>query len=486
MHVPMQQSASMGSFGSVGVAAGSFAFVVEKAPPVSDTATVLNLVVNIAGAGVLFLPQAMHQASLVIGNVMLVAFACITVFTARLVVLGCEVTNASSLPDVFASIVVGLDGLDATDVALPEDVYMARQRRRRRISLALDTMVSVYVIGLLGMYISIIADNLCDVAYDLRLSVEWQDPYRYYSLSFFAFFLLTCLRQIRELSWTSRGALATIVAIAVVISGEYAASSFERHAAVARGVRWFDPSTSAILSLPSFVVSLGYHYCIPQMYHAMGPDATPNRFHRAVIVATVLCTAMYAALATIGYLTVGAHARDAANLLNLFPRDDRIVTLVRAGITAHIVCVFPLIALTVRDSLHRALLRIVGEDELAEDPNVMLTAHRSMIVLEAAAVCALSVGAAMNARDLGLYVDVFGIAFGIFLVFVVPAVVGLCVAFGAVRSANPPLPVGRHQLHALGFHAVGTATHDAACVAVVGGGFVAIVAGTAGLLGYIS
>jgi len=486
MHVPMQQSASMGSFGSVGVAAGSFAFVVEKAPPVSDTATVLNLVVNIAGAGVLFLPQAMHQASLVIGNVMLVAFACITVFTARLVVLGCEVTNASSLPDVFASIVVGLDGLDATDVALPEDVYMARQRRRRRISLALDTMVSIYVVGILGMYISIIADNLCDVAYELGLGHKWQEPLRYYYLCFLVFFLLTCFRQLRELSWMTRAALGSIVAIAVVIAGEYAASSIKHHTAAARGVRWLSPTTSAFLSLPTFVVALGYHYCIPQVYHAMGPDATPDRFHRAVIIATVLSTVMYSVLATIGYLTVGAHADDNANLMNLFPRDDRIVSLVRAGIAAHIVCVFPLMALTVRDSLHRALLRIIGEDELAEDPNVMLTAHRSMIVLEAAAVCAISVVAATSTNDLSTYVNVFGTAFGIFLVFIVPAVIGLCVAFGAVRSAKSPLPVGRHQLHALGFHAVGTATHDAACVAVVGGGFVAIVAGTAGLLGYIS
>merc|ERR1712232_1544797 len=108
-----------------------------------------------AGGGLLVLPLAMHHASVVVGVLLLIACAAASAFTANLVALGCEMTASNSLPEAFANVVVGPDQELMTDEAVER-----KTKQRRRISMVLEVMVALYTLGMLIMYVRVVADIL--------------------------------------------------------------------------------------------------------------------------------------------------------------------------------------------------------------------------------------------------------------------------------------------------------------------------------------
>jgi amino acid permease len=237
------------------------------------------------------------------------------------------------------------------------------------------------------------------------------------------------------------------------------------------------------LAIPVVTVAIGYHYNAPAMYHEM-EDATPRKFRRAVVAATVLCTALFSLVGLIGYFTFGPEVAGplaGGNIVNNYPRSDRLMAIARIALAAHIVCVFPVIAISVRDALHRLSLRAAGQHEMAEDADVMVKAHRSVVVLEAAVVCGAAVAIAIDVPHISLVVDVVGVLFGIFLVFIAPGLMGLAINGGMWRTSR----LAQQRLEAVDAFVKPSARRELMSLAIASLGSMAMIIGLLSVLGLI-
>jgi amino acid permease len=399
----------------------------------SELVTVFTIAINIAGGGLLVLPLAMHNASVVFGTVLLLVCAAASVFTAQLVVIGCEMTGATSLPTAFALTVAG----PSTDQTSDEE-QANRTRRRRTVAAIVDAMVAMYAFGMLVMYVIVVADVCSDAAAALTDDPAWRDRTRYVGASFLLFFGLTCKRQLSELTWSTVLGVTTVFFIAFAMLFEYGLYSVNHKHAAHSGVRWLSVSADANSALPVMTVALGYHYNVPAMYQEM-EGATPRRFMRAVRAATFVCVLLYISVGLTGYFTFGDGVADPAaggSIINNYARGDRLFTVARFAFAAHLICVFPVVAISVRDALHRLSLRVVGLHDDAEDPDLVAKTHISFVVLEAAVVCGSAVATAVSTPNIGYFVNIIGVVFGIFLVFIAPAIMGLAINGGVWRNSE--------------------------------------------------
>lgn len=480
---------------------GSFIEHIDEVRENSAGVTTMTLMVNIAGAGILFLPLAMHQASIAVGVGMIVLFAWLTIETADLVVLGCEVTGAGSLPDIVAMAIIGVPQpvpayeeitADATPTKhhtrvlrrLLADTEARRQSLRNHVTLLLDMMVTMYLIGLLAMYIQIVVDNLTNIAIVLKLPHAWHNPARYYALLFFVMLAIGTRRQMSELKWAGAAAMTSLLAMVGAVVLEY--GFFTRHDGhvYKQGVKWLEWTPEFVAALPTMTIALGYHYSIPNLYRPLR-DRNPAMFRDLVFRATVFCTTLYILLGVIGYLTFGPDvARSFANgnVLNLYRRDDTVITVLRLGLAVHILTVFPVMAISVRDSFHRGSLRLFGEHELAGQADLMAIADRGAILVEAAIVCGIVVAAAMNQFQVGTYINFFGTVFGVFIIFIAPAIVGIAVA-NEIARGHPEITIDR--MSAIHFESVFERSHVIKCWSIIVLGVIAIVLGVLSLLGYL-
>jgi sodium-coupled neutral amino acid transporter 11 len=437
----------------------------------SDLSTICTIAINIAGGGLLVLPLAMHYASIVTGTVLMLVSAVVTVFTAELVVLGCELTGAASYPEALVQTICG---------PLPEDEAEAEapRRRRRRYSAVVDAIVAMYSLGMLVMYVRVIVDVSVDAAMALTAHEDWYDRNRYYAFAFFVFFALACHRRLAELSTSTLLGLITVVLTALAITFEYSRFVVKHNAFAHSGVRYFSMDYTGVLALPTLTVALGYHYNAPIMYHEM-EHRSPRKFAGAVKVATWFCVVLYLVVGVFGYLAAGPDVNSkkaGGNIINNYAHDDPVITAARIAFAVHLTCVFPIVAITVRDALHRLGLRLWGRHEEAEDPDVMVRAHRSLIVTEAAVVTSIAVVIAMMLPGIGRFVDIIGVVFGIFLIFIGPALMGLAVHGG----------VWRPKLTSSFDSAPRKTRVELACLAIVWFGVVAVIVGLMGVLGLLN
>jgi amino acid permease len=407
-------------------------FLAPPPPETSLSQTVLSVAVNIAGAGLLFIPLSLHQTSLIPGIFLIVLCGVGTVLASDFIVGGMELTGATTLPDVFARIVMGPDTDDLT-----LEQYHDRIAKRRKLSAVMDVMIAMYSLCVLAMYAQIITDSLVAVAVGFALPEPWHRSERYEGICFFLLLIPSSFRFITELSWSNALAVITLLMLSAAVLFEYLSiSSVHEHFAHS-GVRWFDSSAASMLALPTITVALGYHYNVPQMYKEM-TSPTPLRFHRATVTATVLSIALYVIVGVSAYLTFGnevALADVGGNVMNNYPSGSQLLSFVRLATAAHVAFVFPMNSIAVRDAIHRLTLRLIGEHDAAEDPFVMLMTPRSVIVMEAALVCAAALLSPTNELDIGFFVNVIGSVFGIFVIFMAPAIMGIAISTGMWRES---------------------------------------------------
>jgi amino acid permease len=456
------------------------AYVVPPPQPVTEFSTVINVCANIAGAGLLFLPLAMHQASIVTGAALICIFGAATVYTADLIIVGMELTGATNLPEVFAKLMVGPDSEDLTILEWED-----RIKKRRRLSAMMDLMIAMYALCILAMYAQIIADSLVSVADALGAPAPWRSNVRYYGLLFFAALLPSAHRHLRELSFTSVLAVITLVIITIAMMVEYGYISTARGHVAHHGVRWFDLSPVAALSIPTLTVALGYHYNVPAMYREMD-QPSPRKYHRATVTGTVFCVVLYIVVAVVGYLTFGPKvALDelGGNIMNNYLATDMFMTLVRAATAIHVFSVFPMTAISVRDAIHRLSLRAMGRHDEAEDPFIMLMTARNVVVMEAALVCAAGIISALYPfGSVGFFVNAIGTVFGVFVIFIAPGLMGMAIHGGMWRGS----PVATALEGEYGDAFVPSESAGLICLAVVNAGALAVIVGLMGMFNMIN
>jgi amino acid permease len=343
---------------------------------------VLNTLCNVMGAGILSLPLAMHNASIVVGSMLLLASAIVSSFATYIVACGCDATGKESFSEVLAFSLWPereYDGRHTGSARRADEIEAgdeeqrcraehaseeSRKKRLRRYMLVIvELIVFLNNFGALIIYSRVIADSIPPVISNfLGGGGIWTDKMTWFIISGALFFPLTCVRSMEELKWTSLLGFVTILYVVIIVIVRFFTFGPEGRAPSSE-VHFTEVSSDVLRSVSAYGVAWGYHYNVPYFYKELR-DGTPKVLMQSVVVAFPIILASYASVGILGYIMFGdAIAAHGGDIINNFADDDTAVNVGRLGLFFHFACVFPVLSVCARRGLHR--LFMVGLQEAA-------------------------------------------------------------------------------------------------------------------------
>lgn len=342
---------------------------------------VLNTLCNVMGAGILSLPLAMHNASIVVGSILLLASAIVSSFATYMVACGCDATGKESFSEVLAFSLwpekeydgrhTGNASADDLEAEVDEQRCRAehaseearKKRLRRYVLVIVELIVFLNNFGALIIYSRVIADSIPPVISNfLGGDGIWTDKMTWFIISGALFFPLTCVRSMEELKWTSLLGFITILYVVLLVIVRFFTFGSEGRAPSSE-VHFTQVSSDVLKSVSAYGVAWGYHYNVPYFYKELR-DGTPKVMMQSVVVAFPIILTSYASVGILGYIMFGnAITEHGGDVINNFADDDTAANVGRLGLFFHFACVFPVLSVCARRGLHR--LFMVGLQELA-------------------------------------------------------------------------------------------------------------------------
>ena len=414
-----------------------------------------NTLTNVMGAGVLSLPYAMYNGSVIISMVLLFLCASITCFTSFILTLACDVVDKWSYTEVFSFTAfpdVPLHEQDAVAaVANPtedidegivlDDEPLAR-KRRRQLTMFMEAVVLFTNFGTVVIYSRVIADSIPPVLRNFfGASGVWTAEWLWLVAPAVLFFALSCVRSMEELKITSIIGFLTIFYIVVAIIVRYFTDIDDPIST--------DPSKDEIIiihakmssfsTLATYALAFGYHFNVPYFYYEL-KDRRTEVMMDTVKIAFPIITACYAATGLMGYLTFGALVaeKDASgDIVNNYPDNDVLMNIGRLGLFFHFASVYPILSVCARRGLHRLVCMLFakkpskGENGALIEPEISKappgdpsTTRMTSIVIEALAIVSGSTVIAAFVPGIGVVVELIGTIFNIPSVIIIPGFMG--------------------------------------------------------------
>jgi amino acid permease len=454
--------------------------------------TVLNTTCNVIGAGVLSLPLACHNASIGFTVILNILVAIIGAFSAYVLFVGCDRTGAYFMNEVFAISLIGKpkrrDVSSEPDEHAPRPVVMdpntplvptnrptTRQSKgntvpdrissvqdevsevetedekrknfmRMVLSLIVDGIIFINNYIMLAIYTRIIIDSIPPVIANFFHAGEntiWTHKLTWLLIAAVIFFALTSVRNFAELKWSSILGIGTIMYTALVIIIEYGKNGYQ--APAPRVVRDFGVYPQFAAAIATLSVAYGYHFNAPAFYHELH-DRTPRRMMKTVAISFPIIAVTYLTVAILGYLSFGSHVNDKSAggvITNNYGKENVLVNTARLGLFFHFVCVFPVMSVCVRHSLHRFVLTFIGRRVEAIHPDMPARVPRPMIVAEAFFLVATSALLAYFDSNVGLLIEYVGAVCGATMMFTIPGIIGCCIwaDVGGLASSSEVIPL---------------------------------------------
>lgn len=522
---------------SMGVASRlSVVGTVEEARTGTVFATTINTLCSVMGAGVLTLPLALYNTSIVPGILLLTYVTLLAAFAVYCLVCGCDRTHRFSMTEVIAFALYppqtfeeyasgdgrnnssgsagggggaaggGSGGSPASPYAVPSEELRAayrmeelrRRQWRRRWTLLTELIIFCSNFGFLIIYGKVIMESMPPVVVALfgRRGSFLEDEMFWLVSSGVVFFFLSCQRNMEELKWTSLIGFLTIQYIVVCVVYRYHTARTARYPDVSpdeRGaLRVMELHPSIFRGFTTFGMAISYHYNVPYFYKEMR-RREPSEMMRSVLLAFPIIALSYALEGLFGYLTFGdqvANKRYGGNIVLHYASHDLLINIGRFGLFFHFLCVFPIVAICTRRALHRIIMTLLvfpeqtrrmreaaglvpagssgddtqaahpvaseatpllgtpanaprartpeallggvgeGDAELDKDPGAIEDTTQLAIVLETLVLVTASGSLAASVSGIDVVVDVIGMLFSVYLVFIGPALVGFAVLRG--------------------------------------------------------
>eukprot|EP00760_Papus_ankaliazontas_P027043 PhM_4_TR3117/c1_g1_i2/m.6559 len=279
--------------------------------------TIVALVSNIVGGGVLALSASFHDGSLLPSTVGLVFFGCVACTTLMMLVKLCDELKVYTYPQLW---------------------HRCFPSRGFTWLVAASIMLSCF--GSCIFYIVIIRDIMGPLAQGwMGLTGFWGSGAAWVMLSAPLLFLLSSMRKITELSWTSVLAFLTIFYVTIVVFIRFAELPEEERP----DIDILTAKPTLIKASSVFSIMFLCHYTAPQLYKELGPRRTPYKMSIAIAISFVIVIMFYFSTALVGYLTWGSDiTKHGGDLLAHYPDTDNAMNVGRFFLLFHFIFVFPL------------------------------------------------------------------------------------------------------------------------------------------------
>eukprot|EP00816_Leptocylindrus_hargravesii_P007447 CAMPEP_0196808268 /NCGR_PEP_ID=MMETSP1362-20130617/8269_1 /TAXON_ID=163516 /ORGANISM="Leptocylindrus danicus, Strain CCMP1856" /LENGTH=450 /DNA_ID=CAMNT_0042182549 /DNA_START=384 /DNA_END=1736 /DNA_ORIENTATION=+ len=386
----------------------------------SMTASISNLVNNVAGAGILTLSAGVAkgtgwmQALLICG-----ILGAMSSHTFALIGEACHLTGETDFKGLWG-VTIGQNSAYLVDLLIAVMCFA----------------VTVIYIGILG-----------DVFTPLLASVGLPDAMNgrttnILAISTFALLPLSLIQNLSALAFTSTLGFASVLyTVAFVLL-----RSLDGTYALGTGKFVVDQVSSSIIQQPSFVhkstwnlnfaalvlasnLGLAYvaHYNGPIFYREL-EDACPKKFGKMVHIAFGILTALYTVIMLAGYFTFGDVTQ--GNILLNYHPSDMLSTLARFATGLSILFGFPLVMVGVVEGFAGVLSSRFGIDR-----TLCCEKRRSSIIVMLLSIVTFL---AITVQDVSFVVGLTGAAFGSFIVYILPVTiycksVGLAKGFGSLE-----------------------------------------------------
>ncbi|ORC90386.1 putative amino acid permease-like protein [Trypanosoma theileri] len=386
--------------------------VVEAPRHGTIIAASINTLCNVIGAGVLSLPLAMYEASVAGAVVLMVYTAILAGFSTFAVVVGCEATQRFSFTEVFAFILFpsltfeeycgntsnGLseDYIEADKGGLEMEILFAqytqnevlRRKRRRIVTVMVELIVFLNNYGALIIYARVIADSIPPVVKGFLNASGFVATRNFWLIiSGVVFFLLSCIRNMEELKWTSLVGFLTILYIVIAVVARFFTSQREKPYPNVdpkeRGeINWYHVGVGIFRTMSTYGVAFAYHYNVPYFYRELAVR-TPKNMMKSVYITFPVIFICYLSTGIFGYLTFGnlvSHKDVGGDIVRNYPNDDTVMNIGRLGLFLHFACVYPILSVCARRGLHRLIMHALTwcehTERMEEEREIMHLAYQ--------------------------------------------------------------------------------------------------------------
>jgi amino acid permease len=409
------------------------------------TSTTVNIMCNVMGVGILSLPAAMCEASLIPGVFLLAIFGICALFSAYVIGVCCECLQLYSLDAHLAWCLCEPDAPNPDDDGgATEDGVTSSLRTSSpwagAVSVAVDAAVASNNFACLIAYSRVVSDAIPQVLGDFfGCSGALLDRRLWLFVSAAVCTVFTSRRTFSELRLLSLVGVGTILfmVICIIIRFPSPPATVGTTQAARDEVRLVSVSSELLQAFGALSTAYAFHYNAPAFYQEMA-ERSPRRFGQSLLTSIAAVAVTYCATGVLGYLTFGSDVLSAAaggDISNNYLPTDRLINLARLLLCAHFWSVFPVIAVNVRRCLHRLVLRAMGDAARANEPNEVFRTPRWAIIAEACAVVWASALIAAVVPGIGFVIRLSGSVTGCFIFMILPGIVGARV-FGSHHALH--------------------------------------------------
>ena len=323
------------------------------------------------GGGVLSLPYATYEGSIVLTCIVVIGLGVVSARTSRITALACALIPSSQYSLVVSTVLYGPideEVVDEGDVAHRQRVRNLRTRRFV-LARAIDGIIYLLLCLFCTTYLRSVVDSMPRILDHFGVhSGVWLEMWPYLLLMFVGFTPLVSLRSLSELTIVSMVGMVTVLAFVGSMAVSYFRSGGEGYSSAKSRENYEVLNLkTTFMMLPGIAVAMfTAQEVVPQMYFEMR-DRSPSNFNWVINVGTVFLTATYLLAGITGYLTFGSDvaSKDAdGSIVNNYP-NDLFWTIMRTAIVAHFVCVVPIYVVNARLGFYRLYLTIRGDHERA-------------------------------------------------------------------------------------------------------------------------
>eukprot|EP01006_Ploeotia_vitrea_P026670 TRINITY_DN59634_c0_g1_i1.p1 TRINITY_DN59634_c0_g1~~TRINITY_DN59634_c0_g1_i1.p1 ORF type:complete len:553 (-),score=13.17 TRINITY_DN59634_c0_g1_i1:133-1791(-) len=294
-------------------------------PPGTPAGTVVNIMKNAVGGGILALPFAFAGLGLSGGILALAGCSTLALFACYFLVVAVEVTQqttGSNNTFSYRKIMEAAFGSKA--------------------GVLVDVMLAGYTIGTTVAYGVLLQQFINNVLVQSlgpdHFLAKDENTFIILAFCFIVEVVLVALKDLEALKWTSFAGVALLVyAVAAVVFEFFHTFDSKINTTLHWDIHF---SQHSLQCIPIVCFTYGMHYNIPRFYREL-PNRSPWKMSMICLVAILLCNALYITMAFFGYFTFGAAAR--SNIIGNYKPTNKLMTVARLGLFGELLCTFPII-----------------------------------------------------------------------------------------------------------------------------------------------